>query len=105
MPARLRTERVDRSAPAPLGGLEGTMRLSSRFYLEARAQYVKADVQNVKGKLETYEGNVLYRLMPNITFGLGYSGFKVDVDSLKVGDSGLFQLRSTGPQLFARVGL
>jgi hypothetical protein len=104
VPARLRTEREDRSAPAPLGGLDGTLRISSRFYVEARAQYLKANVQNVDGTLETYEGNVLYRLSPNVTFGLGYSGFKVDVASNKVGDSGLFQLRSNGPQLFARVG-
>lgn len=102
--ARLRTEREDRSAPAPLAGLDGTVRISSRFYGEARAQYVKADVQNVKGTLETFEANLLYRMSPNVTFGLGYSGFKVDVDSQKVGDSGQFVLRSTGPQLFARVG-
>jgi hypothetical protein len=102
--ARLRTEREDRSAPAPLGGLDGTARLSSRFYVEGRAQYVKANVQNVTGTLETYEANVLYRLSPNVTFGLGYSGFKVNVDSLHLNDSGRFELRSAGPQLFARVG-
>ena len=102
--ARLRTEREDRSAPAPLGGLDGTVRISSRWYAEARAQYLKADVQNVHGTLETFEANILYRTTPNVTFGIGYSGFKVDVDSLKVGDSGQFVLRSTGSQLFARVG-
>ena len=102
--ARLRTEREDRSAPAPLGGLDGTLRISSRFYAEARAQYLKVNVQNVKGTLETFEANVLYRASHNVTFGLGYSGFKVDVDSLKVSDSGQFVLRSAGPQLFARVG-
>jgi hypothetical protein len=102
--ARLRTEREDRSAPAPLAGLDGTVRISSRFYAEARAQYVKADVQTVRGTLETYEANALYRMSPNVTFGLGYSGFKVDVDSQKAGSSGQFVLRSTGPQLFARVG-
>lgn len=102
--ARLRTEREDRSAPAPLGGVDGTVRLSSRFYVEGRAQYLKVNVHNVKGTLETFEANVLYRLSPNVTFGLGYSGFKVDVDSEKIGDSGQFQLRSAGPQLFARVG-
>jgi hypothetical protein len=102
--ARLRTEREDRSAPAPLAGLDGTVRMSSRFYAEARAQYLKVNVHNVKGTLETFEANLLYRLSPNVTFGLGYSGFKVDVESLKVTDSGQFQLRSTGPQLFARVG-
>ena len=102
--ARLRTEREDRSAPAPLVGLDGTARISSRWYAEARAQYLKVNVQNVKGTLDTYEANFLFRLSPNVTFGLGYSGFKVNVDSEKLTDSGLFQLRSAGPQLFARVG-
>jgi hypothetical protein len=102
--ARLRTERVDRSAPAPLAGVEGTVRLSSRFYAEARGQYVKVNVHNFEGTLDTFEGNVLYRLSPNITFGLGYSAFKVDVNSLKTTDGGRLDLRSTGPQLFARVG-
>ena len=102
--ARLRTERVDRSTPAPLAGLDGTVRISSRFYGEARAQYVKVDVQSVKGTLETYEANVLYRLSPNVTFGLGFSGIKVDVDANKLTDGGLFTLHSAGPQLFARVG-
>jgi hypothetical protein len=102
--ARLRTEREDHSAPAPLVGLDGTVRFSSRFYGEARAQYLKVNVQTVKGTLDTFEANLLYRLSPNGTIGLGYSGFKVDVDSQKATDSGLFQLRSTGPQLFVRVG-
>ena len=102
--ARLRTEREDRSAPAPVASFDGTVRLSSRFYAEARAQYLKVNVQDVRGTLQTYEGNVLYRLNPNVTFGLGYSGFRVNVDSTKATESGLFQLRSTGPQLFARVG-
>lgn len=104
VPARLRTEREDRSAPAPLGGIDGTARLSSRFYVEGRAQYLKVNVQDVSGTLETFEANLLYRLTPNVTFGLGYSGFKVNVDSLNVGDSGRFELRSAGPQLFARIG-
>ncbi|MBS0395521.1 MAG: hypothetical protein JSR54_12905 [Proteobacteria bacterium] len=102
--ARLRSETQDHSAPAPLAGLDGTVRLSSRFYGEARAQYVRANVQEVHGSLQTYEANLLYRLNPNVTFGLGYSGFKVNVDSQKATDGGQFAMRSNGPQLFARVG-
>ncbi|MBS0376729.1 MAG: hypothetical protein JSR73_19300 [Proteobacteria bacterium] len=102
--ARLRTERQDQSAPAPLAGLDGTVRISRRFYGEARAQYVRANVQDVHGSISTYEANLLYRLSPNVSFGLGYSGFKVDVDFVKATQGGLFKLHSTGPQLFARVG-
>lgn len=102
--ARLRAERQDQSAPAPLGGLDGTVRISRRFYAEARGQYVHANVQQVHGTITTYEANLLYRLSPNVSFGLGYSGFKVDFDFEKATHGGLFKLHSTGPQVFARVG-
>lgn len=102
--ARLRTERKDESAPAPLLGLDGTGRLSSRWYLEGRVQYVKLDVHEVKGTMGTLDANALYRLNPNVTFGFGYSGFKVNVDINQATQGGLFHLRSVGPQLFARVG-
>lgn len=102
--ARLRTERLERSTPAPLVGLDGTTRLSSRFYLEGRVQYLKASSHQVRGALGSFQGNALYRLNPNITFGLGFTGLKVYIDSQKVGSSGRFDLRTTGPQIFGRVG-
>jgi hypothetical protein len=104
VPARLRTSQDDRSAPAPLAGLDVTGRLSSRFYAEARAQYLRVHVASVAGTLQAYEANVLYRAHPNITLGLGYTALDISVDAHKVGDSGSFSLKSTGPQLFARVG-
>jgi hypothetical protein len=104
VPARLRTERDDRSSPAPLIGLDGTVRISSRFYAEARAQYLKINLTNVSGRLRTLDANVLYRLTPNVTFGVGFNGYDVTVDAHKLGDSGRFALRATGPQAFARIG-
>ncbi len=104
VPARLRSERQERSAPAPLVGLDGTVRISSRFYGEARVQYLKVKASKIHGTLQSQDIDLLYRLSPNVTFGLGYGGFNIDVDSLKVGDSGRFGLRSTGPQIFARIG-
>lgn len=104
VPARLRTERDDRSGPAPLAGLDATLRISRRFYAEARAQYLKVNVSDIKGTLKTVDASVLYRLMPNVTFGLGYNGYDVRVDAEKVGDSGHFSLKSSGPQAFVRVG-
>lgn len=102
--SRLRNEHQDYSGPAPLVGLEGEGRLSNRFYVEGRAQLLKVHIGNVKGDLSAFEGNLLYRLMPNATFGLGYASFKINVDSRKAGNSGSFDLRSSGPQVFARIG-
>jgi len=104
VPARLRTSQSDRSAPAPLGGLDVTGRLSSRFYAEARAQYLRVHVSSVSGTLQVYEANALYRAHPNVTLGLGYTYLDIAADSHKIGDSSAFGLRSRGPQLFVRVG-
>lgn len=104
VPSRLRTEREERSGPAPRAGLEATFRINPRFYAEARGQYVKVDIDDVEGSLLAYELNVLYRMTPNITFGLGFLGLDVAVDSMNPGDTGKFDLSTTAPQLFARVG-
>jgi len=104
VPARLRTEREERSGPAPLVGLDGTVRIHGKWYAEARAQYLKVNISDVKGTLKTYDVNVMYRLHPNVTLGLGYSGFGINVDSTNLGDSGLIDISTGGPMLFARVG-
>jgi hypothetical protein len=104
VPARLRTEYAEDSAPAPLGGLDGTLRLSSRFYLEGRAQYIKGTISHVEASLKTFNGGLLYRWNPNFTLGLGYIGYSADVNSMQRGSSAHYSLSSKGPQLFARVG-
>lgn len=104
VPARLRTEREERSGPAPLVGLEVMGRIRGPWYAEARVQYLKAEIDDVDGGLTAFEVNALYRLHPNVTLGLGYNSFSLDIDSRDIGDSGRLELTTAGPQLFARVG-
>lgn len=104
VPARLISENDEISTPVPLAGLEGAVRISGRFYAEARFQDVRVHVNQVQGSLEVYQANLLYRLSPNVTFGLGYNGYSVDATIESTGNAGHLALRSTGPQLFARVG-
>lgn len=104
VPARLRTEREERSGPAPLVGLEVMGRISGPWYAEARVQYLKAEIDDVEGGLTAFEVNALYRLHRNVTLGLGYNSFSLDIDSRDIGDSGRLELTTAGPQLFARVG-
>jgi len=93
----------DAAGPIPTLGLDGTWVLSKRFYLEARAQYLKVAVDHFDGSLMFYEFDALYRLRPNIAFALGYTGVKATLDSQKSGDSGYFDLSSKGPEFFVRV--
>jgi hypothetical protein len=104
--ARLRTESQTNSAPAPVVGIEGTGRLSSRFYVEGRLQYMQVLISDTRGSFKNFEADLLYRMHPNATAGLGYTGFNVGVTSATPGASqnGSFGLRSFGPQLFLRVG-
>jgi hypothetical protein len=104
VPARLRSEREERSGPAPVVGLDVTGRIHGRWYAEARAQYLEATISDVDGSLLAFEVNGLYRLHRNVTLGLGYNSLDMDIDSRDPGDSGRLKLTTAGPQLFARVG-
>jgi len=100
----LMTQREDKSGPAPLAGLDGTLRLSSRWYLGGRFEYLKAHLSDVRGDVLSFEVTTLYRLNPNVTFGVGYRSFHINLTSEQVGSSGMFDLKTAGPLLLARVG-
>ena len=100
----VRNVRSEGSLPTPLAGLESTVRLSSRFYLEGRAQYFKGTLDRDYRRVTAFDADVLYRLMPNVTFGIGYSHLNASVNAPELGAGAGLALVSRGPQLFARVG-
>ena len=106
--APVRTVRSEGSRPTPIAGLESTVRLNSRFYFESRAQYIKATLGRGYGRgsvrVAAVDADLLYRLMPNVTLGIGYTHLNVVVDAPELGIGAGLALVSRGPQLFARVG-
>lgn len=93
----------DQAGPLPTIGLDTTYVLSKRFYLDGRAQYFRVNVKNFGGSLGFYEADALYRFRPNVSFALGYTITKADLESQKVGNSGYFDLSSKGPEFLVRV--
>jgi len=93
----------DQAGPLPTLGLDSTYVISKRFYLDGRAQYFKLSVDHLTGTVEYYEFAALYRLRPNISFALGYTSAKADIDSRQTKTSGYFDLSSKGPEAFVRV--
>jgi hypothetical protein len=87
----------------PTPGLEATWVLSKRFYLDAHADYLKVAIDKLSGSLGRYEMNALYRLRPNVSFALGYSGIKSDLSSRRSGQTGFADLDARGPQFTVRV--
>lgn len=93
----------DLAGPFPTIGLDATYVLSKRFYLDGRAQYFKVAINHQEGRLGFYEMAALYRLRPNVSFGLGYTATKASLVSRKVSHSGRFDFDSKGPEFFVRV--
>jgi hypothetical protein len=93
----------DQAGPFPTVGMDTTYVVSRRFYFDARAQYFKVNVDHIEGTLEIYEVDALYRFRPNVSFALGYTGTKADLESQKQNNSGYFNLSSKGPEFFVRV--
>jgi len=97
------TQTEDQAGPFPTLGLDSTYVISKRFYIDGRAQYLKVAVDHIDGSLGFYELDALYRLRPNVSFGLGYTAVKVILDSRKPTDSGHFDFDTKGPEAFVRV--
>lgn len=92
-------------APLPLVGLEGRFDLSSRWSVEARLQYLSANLDEVDGSITDSRIALTWRANPHLVFGLGYRSFEIDVDSRDEDDPGFVNLRMSGPLLFGRASL
>lgn len=93
----------DQAGPIPTVGINATWVASRRFYFNARGQYLSAHIQNISGSLGIYEFDALYRLRPNVAFGVGYTEIRAHLDSQKSSQGGLFNFDTHGPELFVRV--
>ncbi len=91
------------AGPFATPGISATWVLSKRFYFDGRVQYLNVHVKELDGSLGTAELDALYRLRPNVSFGLGYMQVKAHLASTKTGDSGLFDFNTKGPEFFVRV--
>ena len=94
---------ADQAGPFPTLGFDATYVLSKRFYVDARAQYMKVSVDHLTGTLGLYELDTLYRLRPNISFALGYTMTKANLVSRQSTNGGYFNFNSKGPELFVRI--
>jgi hypothetical protein len=93
----------DQAGPFPTIGLDSTYVISKRFYVDARIDYFRANVDKLDGSLGVYELNAFYRLRPNISFALGYELVKAHLLSTQSSQAGLFNFSTQGPELFVRV--
>jgi hypothetical protein len=83
--------------------LDGTWRISKRWALTARAQYLKVAISSVSGMMGEYHADLQYRWKRNVAFGLGYEKDEAELDVRKSDPSGVLRLTIDGPELFGRL--
>jgi hypothetical protein len=103
VPARSEGEAFSVTGPLPTFALDGTVMLTKRFSLNARVQYLAPTIGEVSGSFTHYHADVQFRAWPNLSFGLGYTGYTARVDSTDSAFTGRFVMKARGPELFARV--
>jgi hypothetical protein len=103
VPARFVRERLDVAGPFATLAFDGTWRISRRFSLNARANYLSGDVDDVSGSYKQYHGDVQFRARPNLALGAGYTMTRIHMDSADPSLAGLFDFRFQGPEAFLRV--
>jgi hypothetical protein len=83
--------------------LDFTWRISRRFAMVARGQYLRASVNSFEGSIAEYHGDFQYRWKPNFSVGAGYTIMR---SFLMVNDAhfpGLFRQNVRGPEAFFKV--
>jgi hypothetical protein len=87
----------------PTLAVDGTWRISSRWALTGRAQYLEVSAADIEGTFADYHVDVQYRWRRNLAIGLGWSKLTLDVDVTSNDLPGLVNIDAAGPELFFRV--
>src|SRR5579863_8785745 len=94
----------DESAAEPLPTLpvDFTWCISKRFSVNARGNYVKANVSGYSGSFTDLHADLQYRWNPYFSLGLGYTSMQISVSGDSSGFAGLVDMSFKGPEAFIR---
>lgn len=101
-PARFAREDASGIAPFPTLALDGTWRITERFSLSGRGQWLEAKVDEFDGALGDYHLDLQYRWRRNLAFGLGYGAIRARLDVRDADFPGRLDFDVRGPELFFR---
>ena len=98
-----RSAQTSGSGPFPTLALDATWRISQRFALTARGNYLSATINGVSGALGDYHADLQYRWTPNIVLGLGYEELQARLTVTRSSLPAGFDFRTRAPEAFFRV--
>jgi hypothetical protein len=101
-PGTLNIQEDSEAGPFPTIAVNGAFRISKRWAVTARGQTFTANADRFEGTLSDYHADVQYRWRKNFAIGLGYSSIQVDLDVSDADQPFLFQMDTSGPEIFFR---
>lgn len=94
-------ENFNFTAPLPDLGLWGEFVLGKKFGLYANANYFALKVDNIDGRILSYNLSVLYNVYKNFSLTAGYTGLNIRVDVERERLDGYLKWSYNGPTLAA----
>jgi hypothetical protein len=94
------SDEADVKAPLPVFGLRGIWKLPADFYIDAQAQYFALSIDEYDGNVQDYRVMLTWQPKPWLGLGVGYNGFKIDVDVERDAFNGSLEWKYKGPMIF-----
>jgi hypothetical protein len=101
-PGTLNRERDSEAGIFPTIAVNGAFRISKRWAVTARGQTFSANPEGFDGTLSDYHADVQYRWRKNFAIGIGYSQITVDLNVMDADQPLLFNMETSGPEIFFR---
>lgn len=94
------SDEADIKAPLPVLGLRGIWQLPANLYIDAQAQYFALSIDEYDGSVQDYRLMLTWQPKTWLGLGIGYNGFKVDVDVDRDRFNGSLEWKYSGPMIF-----
>jgi hypothetical protein len=89
------------TAPLPDFGIWGGYAISDRFAFNGSVSYLALKIDNVSGKIISYNLSFMYKALENLDVSMGYTGLNFKVDVVKDNLAGYLKWGYNGPMLTA----
>ena len=94
-------DKFEVTAPLPDLGIWSEVVITKRLGLYVNANYLSAKVDNIKGKILSYNVSLLYNVYQNFSLTAGYSGLDIDIDIMRPKLNGSLEWGYNGPSIAA----
>lgn len=97
-------DNLDFTAPLPDLGLWNTFLISKKLAVYSNINYLSLKINNISGRILSYNASLSYNVIPNLNLNLGYTGLNFRVDIEKERLNGFLKWGYNGPTITAMYG-